>query len=194
MKHNIRKAGGEHDIATLLDLRVEAESWLREAGIAQWTEDYADYAQRVLQGSVMERVAWIIDTFDGVPAGTVTLNGPDRDFWTPDDNPDDALYVMKMIVRREHSGQGLGDAILNWAGHQAKLAGRTWLRLDCRRDNQALHRYYLHRGFEHVRTVWPPPRRTESGALFQRRSGIDVDAPLPAGTERATLQADPERT
>lgn len=71
----------------------------------------------------------------------------------------------------------LGDAILNWASLRAAAAGKKWIRLDTRRDNTGLHRYYLRRGFEHVRTVFPPRWRTESGALFQRPAGSVTETP-----------------
>ena len=87
------------------------------------------------------------------------------DFWLGDPDVDDALYLGKMIVARSHAGRQLGDAIMNWAGEVAHHAGRRWLRLDCRRDNHGLHRYYKDRGFTHLRTVTPDHhvRRTESG-------------------------------
>jgi ribosomal protein S18 acetylase RimI-like enzyme len=186
MRYTIRPATTA-DLDKLMALRSEAETWLREAGIQQWTEDYAEHGHRVLREAVDRGVTWLITAPDGSTAGTVTLNGPDRDFWQPTDTPDDALYVYKMIVARGHGGRGLGDAILNWASHRAEDAGRSWVRLDCRRDNDRLHAYYKARGFEHVRTVWPPPRPTNSGALFQRPTGTTVDGPLAANVERATL-------
>jgi len=186
MRYTIRQATSA-DIDTLMRLRAETEAWLREAGIPQWTEDYAEHGQRILRESIEHGVAWLITAPDRTPAGTVTLNGPDHDFWQPHDDPDDALYVYKMIVTRGHKGQGLGDAILNWASHKAAKVGRSWLRLDCRRDNYRLHAYYKARGFEHIRTVWPPPRPTNSGALFQRKAGTTVDVPLAGDVDRAML-------
>lgn len=186
MRYTIRRATSA-DLDTLMGLRAEAEAWLRAAGIQQWTDDYAEHGHRILRESIKRGVAWLITAPDGSPAGTVTLNGPDRDFWQPDDAPDDALYVYKMIVARGHDGQGLGDAILNWVSHRTAEAGQSWIRLDCRRDNYRLHAYYKARGFEHVRTVWPPPRPTNSGALFQRRAGTTVEASLPAAIERASV-------
>jgi len=186
MRYTIRPATSA-DLDTLMQLRSEAEAWLRQAGIQQWTEDYAEHGHRVLRDAVERGVTWLITTTEGEPVGTVTLNGPDHDFWRDEDKPDDAVYVYKMIVARGHDGRGLGDAILNWSGHKAVEAGRSWVRLDCRRDNYRLHGYYKARAFEHVRTVSPPPRPTNSGALFQRGAGVTADVPLAAGVERATL-------
>jgi len=186
MRYTIRPAT-TYDLDTLMALRSEAETWLRAAGIQQWTEDYAEQGHRVLREAVDRGVTWLVTAPDGSPAGTITLNGPDRDFWRSVDEPDDALYVYKMIVARGHDGCGLGDAVLNWASRKAAEAGRSWVRLDCRRDNYRLHDYYKARGFDHVRTAWLPPRPTNSGALFQRQAGSAVDVPLPADIPRAIL-------
>jgi ribosomal protein S18 acetylase RimI-like enzyme len=189
MRYTIRPATSA-DLDTLMALRSEAEAWLRAAGIQQWTEDYAEHGHRILRDAVDRGVTWLITAPDGSPAGAVTLNGPDLDFWQPADDPGDALYVYKMIVARGHDGIGLGDAILDWASRRAEAAGRSWIRLDCRRDNYQLHAYYKARGFEHVRTVLPPPRPTNSGALFQRQAGCVVDVPTHSSIERAVVIED----
>lgn len=167
----------DNDLASLIALRTEAEAWLHAKGIRQWTDDYFDYARDVLAESVRRRTAWVVE-YDRQVVATVTLNGPDMDFWSPDDVTDPALYLGKMIVARSHAGRDLGGAIMNWASLQAASQGQHWLRIDVRRDNAALHKYYLARGFEHVRTVCPPRRRTESGWLAQRRAGTLTPCPL----------------
>ncbi|MGH3344574.1 MAG: GNAT family N-acetyltransferase, partial [Carbonactinosporaceae bacterium] len=86
--------------------------------------------------------------------------------WTEEELAEPARYVHRMIIDRIYAGQGLGTQILEWVNQQAKQAGARWLRVDVWTDNTGLHRYYLQRGFTHVRTV----RRDDypSGALFQR--------------------------
>lgn len=167
----IRRAAAD-DVDRMLELRAEAEEWLAARGIAQWTPDYDDYARGVLRDSVAAGTAWVLEAPAGEVVGTVSLTDQaDRDFWDEADDLEAALYLGKMIVARAHAGRDLGAAVLNWASRRACDAGRSWVRLDCRRDNELLHKYYLERGFTHVRTVDPPRRRTESGALFQRPAG-----------------------
>jgi GNAT superfamily N-acetyltransferase len=168
--HMIRRARG-YDIAAMHRLRTEAEQWLQAAGIQQWTDDYHDYAREVLRASVHAGSGWIVYGECAAVAATVTVNGPDPDFWDPEDDPQSALYLGKMIVARDHAGLQLGDSIMNWASLRAAAEGKLWTRLDVRRDNHRLHRYYLARGWVYVRTVDPPRRRTESGVLFQRPAG-----------------------
>lgn len=164
----------EPDVLTMIGLRTEAEHWLADAGIRQWTPDYAGYGRAALRASVDDGVAWVVmDQDNDQVAATMSLseNESDRSFWrrVPDVDVDDALYLGKMIVARAYAGRRIGDQILNWATGQAAIAGKRWLRLDARRDNDRLHRYYLARGFVHVATLEPlPGQRTESGWLAQR--------------------------
>lgn len=170
--HIIRPAQLD-DLDAMLDLRVEAERWLRKQGIQQWTPDYDDYARRVLADFVEAGMAWVIDD-DAQVIATVSINEPDPDFWGWSDDQDEALYLSKMIVSRQYAGHDLGGAILNWASQRARADGLRWLRIDVRRDNSALHRYYLAHGFEYVRTYHAPGRRTESGWLAQRPAGLST--------------------
>lgn len=183
------------DLPGILGLRQEAEQWMAAAGIRQWTPDYAEYAHDVFVGWVASGAAWVVDTDEGELAATVSVNTePDLDFWgwLPARNGEHdeihaALYLGKMIVARKHAGRHLGEAILNWATRRARATGRTWIRLDVRRDNIALQRYYLDRGFRHVRTYHAPGRRTESGWLAQRHVQVVTDAGGLALSEAAGL-------
>lgn len=167
MTYTVRPATSD-DLSAMIALRTEAEQWLRDQGITQWTTDYFDYARGVMMASVTEGTAWIVE-LAGEPIATASVSpNADMDFWSPDDDPNSALYLGKMIVARRHAGRDLGSSILNWAGSRATQVGRKWLRIDVRRDNDRLHAYYLQRGFQHVRTVRPINRRTESGWLAQR--------------------------
>lgn len=58
--------------------------------------------------------------------------------------------------------------MLAWAARRATRAGKPLLRLDAWKSNPGLHRYYLSQGFQLVRVVDLPHRR--SGALFERPS------------------------
>ena len=166
------------DYEDLVALRLEAETWLRAAGTDQWSateRGIGDIEKHVTAGRT-----WVVlpDGPGPIPA-TITLNGPDADFWTEDDDPGSGLYVYKLIAARARKGAQLGDALLDFAGEQAEAQGKPWVRLDCWRTNTALHAYYLARHFQHLRTVEVPGRG--SGALFQRpaaeRTGQLVQAP-----------------
>ena len=158
----------------MISLRTEAEQWLREQDVAQWTSDYFDYARSVMTASVDAGVAWVVEAGDEVVATASLSPKADMDFWDDADEPESALYLAKMIVTRAHAGRGLGSSILDWSSRRAHSLDKRWVRIDVRRDNVRLHAYYLRHGFQHVRTVKPEHRRTESGWLAQRRAELQT--------------------
>lgn len=149
------------DVPAILTLRDEASTWLRERGIEQWTADKTDE----ITANVTGGWTWVVEDEHTVIC-SITLRGPDFDFWEAADEPSSGLYIYKAMVARAYAGQDLGGEMLDWAGDLAYRNGYNWLRLDCWRSNTALHRYYERHGFRHVRTVVRSWR--QSGALFQR--------------------------
>lgn len=115
---------------------------------------------------------WLVEE-DGRVIGTITVDDcADEEFWGPEDDPDDALYLHRMVTVREVAGREIGSALLDWASHRAVSLNKRWVRLDAWRSNPELQRYYADRRFQHVRTVRLPHRR--SGALFQRDAGVTL--------------------
>ena len=161
--YTIRRAT-EQDLAALIDLRRYAEHWLRDAGIEQWT-DHARGAAVIRTGIQDGTTRAVVDDQGDIVA-SLTLAGPDPDFWTDADDPESALYLYKFMIGPKGRGTGLGDALLDWASTQAAQQGKTWLRLDCWRTNLGLQGYYTRRGFELLRVVEVTGRN--SGALMQR--------------------------
>lgn len=162
MTWQLRRARAD-EVDAVADMWAEAGRWLATIGSDQW--QYPARRERIAT-SIAAGQCWLLDCGETTLA-TVTLDGhADPEFWTPADEPGRALYVHRMVVRRQAAGAGLGAALLDWAGAQAEAAGRAWLRLDAWRTNEALRRYYEAQGFTLVRVVDLPHRR--SGALYQR--------------------------
>nr|MDT0519886.1 GNAT family N-acetyltransferase [Streptomyces sp. DSM 41633] len=156
----------EDELGTVTALWGQAAEWLNNRGIDQW--QYAPREERIA-ANIAAGECYLVEDGD-VAIATITLDRfADSEFWTEEEAAQPALYVHRMVVRRDVSGGELGSAMLDWASEQAKAAGLEWLRLDAWRDNNALQEYYLGRGFEHVRTVKAEGR--SSGALFQRAAG-----------------------
>ncbi|MEU6277739.1 GNAT family N-acetyltransferase [Streptomyces populi] len=139
-----------HDLTKLLAFRQEAAAWLRGLGSDQWSRPYP--ADKLLATIEAGTVFMLRDGH--ATAGTITLT-PDAEagLWTNDELVEPSMFVNKLTVAREYAGQDLGGRLLDWAGDRADRAGAQWLRLDAWTTNEALQRYYLAHGFNHVRTV-----------------------------------------
>ncbi|MEU3189479.1 GNAT family N-acetyltransferase [Streptomyces sp. NPDC006992] len=167
------------EAASLMRLRIEAEEWLAAAGIDQWrSPGFRDRALAKWDADIEDGRTWVTVTGSDEIAGTVTLARPDLDFWRPSDQPDAALYVAKLITRRQFAGQKLGGRILDWVGAAARARDLPWVRLDVWRSNAKLQDYYRKEGFKHVRTEAPDHRL--SGWMAQRPASVVMhpEAPL----------------
>ncbi|GAA0945667.1 GNAT family N-acetyltransferase [Nonomuraea longicatena] len=174
----LRKAGPA-DLQGVLSLLADTAKWLHSRGVRQWPRE--GFGPERIAPLIEERVLYLVDDelrfldpdAAGRPVATIALDGhADPEFWSPADEPAQALYVHKLAVARLWSGTGLGGALLDWAGGAAHEAGLRWLRLDCAKANARLQAYYARSGFRHVRTVDLPHRA--SGALFQRTAAASL--------------------
>ncbi len=138
------------DLPKLLAFRQEAAGWLSELGSDQWSRPYP--ADRLLATIESGTVFMVRD--GEVTAATITLTpDPEAGLWSEQELSEPSLFINKLTVARTHASQNLGGRLLDWAGDRAFRAAVKWLRLDAWTTNEALQRYYLRQGFEHVRTV-----------------------------------------
>lgn len=139
------------DLAALLAFRKEAAGWLSALGTDQWSRPYP--ADR-LAATIAAGAVFMVRDKDGMTAATITLTtAAENGLWGADELAEPSVFVNKLTVARANGGQNLGGRLLDWAGDRAFRAGAKWLRLDAWTTNEALQRYYIRQGFEHVRTV-----------------------------------------
>ncbi|WP_179166811.1 GNAT family N-acetyltransferase [Streptomyces sp. CB03238] len=144
----------------------EAAGWLKSKGVDQW--QYPANKDKIAQD--IDHLHAYVAGRGADYLGTITVDTfADPEFWLPDDAPDSALYAHRIIVRPTADVAELGTALLDWASEKAAQFNKAWLRVDAWKTNAKLGRYYESQGFEHVRTVDLPHRR--SGALYQRPAG-----------------------
>jgi len=78
--------------------------------------------------------------------GTFTLNYTDpfdQMLWEDlVDDWSDAVYLHRLVVKREYKGYGLGPKALTFAEQEGLRKGKHYLRLDCMADNKLLKAYY----------------------------------------------------
>lgn len=157
------RAAHPDELEVVEALLIEASKWLASRGIDQW--QYPPHRDRIIKA--IERGECFLAFRKGQPVGTIQVDDyADPEFWKEEDHPEDAVYVHRMAVSRSTAGRKVGTELLDWAARQAADAGKSMLRLDAWKTNRRLHQYYLGMGFEFVRIVDLPHRK--SGALFQR--------------------------
>lgn len=167
---HVRQAVGEADIVEVADMWNRSAAWLRRRGLDQWQYPvkWENIRRTAANGTL-----WLVTTTSDSPAvGTITVQSKADPYWLPSDNPDNALYIHRMVVDEGARGIELGSALLDWAARRARRAGKSWLRLDAWKSNAALHQYYLDRGFSLVRIDDNPA--DPSGACFQRPASVEL--------------------
>jgi ribosomal protein S18 acetylase RimI-like enzyme len=175
MKRNFRiRPAGPDDMPDILGLIGSAAAWLKKyKATDQWDMPWPnrdDRDARVAQG-IHDRLTWMVETSSGTLAGTMTCREHGNEMlWTPAELDEPAVYVSRLVVGRGFAGQGIGAALLDWAGqHGSHEWLARWMRVDVWTTNLALQGYYKGQGFEHLRTLefenyWDYP----SAALFQK--------------------------
>jgi GNAT superfamily N-acetyltransferase len=148
---NVR-AAAVSEAELVADLIDKATLWVQELGFPQWP---LPFPRREIAAAI-ERTEVYVAEMDGEAVGTITILLDDPVFWG--ERPPDALYVHKLAVRRDRAGRGIGAALVEWAATRARAAGRSYLRLDCLRDDPGIRAYYERLGFEHRGDVDDPAR------------------------------------
>ena len=166
------RPAGPADVETVLETLTEAARWERSNGLPHpWPIPFP--VERVTP-SLARGELFVVESLDGRPLGTVTLQWEDLPFWGA--RPPDGGYVHRLAVRRAVSGLGLGGRILEWAATSVRARGRSFLRLDCLTSAQRLVAFYESLGFRRVGEA------TVGGldcTLFERRVGPPGDPIVP---------------
>ncbi|TDQ42866.1 GNAT family N-acetyltransferase [Aureibacillus halotolerans] len=126
---------------------LEAVQWLNDEDKAMWT------IEDVSKGHILKQYAleeMYIGFVQGTPAATIVLQEIDRFFW-PNESKGDSLFLHKLCVRRQFSGQGLASCMIDFAKNEARKQNKAFLRLDCAADRPALCAFYEANGFKKVR-------------------------------------------
>ncbi|MEM8936420.1 MAG: GNAT family N-acetyltransferase [Pseudomonadota bacterium] len=139
------------------DVLLSAGTLLRQSGGFGWDED--EFTEERLTTWVRAREG-IIARRSGAVVGAALLQWARADLWRDFQNSD-AGFLNKLAVARRVRGNGIGDAIINWAVDQVRARNRKYLRLDCG-PWPKLCSFYRRLGFEELDRV------EINGAVFVR--------------------------
>lgn len=156
------------DMPVIIGLIREAAEWLRTKNTNQWARPWPDQAalNNRVRAAIAEGTSWIC--WDGItPAATITADPQEDPYWSEVDPDEPSVYVHRLVVSRKYAGEGLGAALLDWAGQSAKREhGARWIRLSAWTTNHGLHEYYRRHGFRFI--GFHPDESYPSRARFQR--------------------------
>ena len=172
------------DMETIIGLINDARAWLPSKGTDQWAEPWPNPAARdarVLRDLKAGRT-WLVHEDGGdAPVATITCSDRgNRRLWTAEEQLASAVYIARLIVRRNRAGERIGEALIDWAGARGvRCWSAEWIRIDVWTTNEALRNYYEKRGFHHYRVCkFNDDEYYPSAALFQKPTAeIDPESP-----------------
>ncbi|WP_456274587.1 GNAT family N-acetyltransferase [Bacillus sp. AK031] len=143
---SLRKAA-EKDLDQVLQLLVGAAEWLQTKDTSQWDyyiSDLEGNTEEVLE-SIQRQNTYILEK-DGESAASVTLeNHPnewDCEIWAEEAERKDVIYLHRLVVKRSLSGNGVGNALMEWAKEEARRRDKKYIHFDCLASNKGLNNYY----------------------------------------------------
>lgn len=171
----------ENDHDAIVGLIEAAAEWLRKAKHTdQWAQPWRseeDRSDRIRRDLAAGKTRILRDNHTGAPVATITADPEDYPIWPAARLREPAVYVRRLVVRRDYAGRKIGAALLDWAGLTALRQYRAqWIRVDVWRTNKELHTYYERLGFVPQGNSSDP--NYPSGALFQK-STHEVSVPGP---------------
>jgi GNAT superfamily N-acetyltransferase len=124
----------------------EVAAWGEAKGFPSWTAGSFTGPESVgisrLRGDIANGGLYLIWRGER-PIGTLSLLDNDPMFWP--DAGDEAMYLHRFAVSR--GAAGAGRHAVRWCLREAQRRGRSYVRLDCLRDNPGIRRYYESFGF-----------------------------------------------
>lgn len=134
------------DMSAMLRLIRQVVPLMNAAGNYQWTSDYPNEA--VFQQDIARQHLWVAE-LDGELAGVAAFT-QDQDAGYTDadwDAAEPALVTHRLAVAPTAQGQGVAQALLQQAEHEARALGLRTLRVDTNSENAATQRLFPKLGY-----------------------------------------------
>ena len=154
------------DVSDVARVMEEASRFKRSQGDGVWGEKPITNEEVT---SLLNSGNLYVYKIDGTIAASVLLADSDERMWGVEEGSDGtAIYMHRLCVGNDFRGQQVGLRVTDLADEQAKLTGKTKLRLDCPYDNPRLCEQYVQMGFSEVR------RYDQPKSAVNRNPDIDV--------------------
>lgn len=132
-----------NDIEGIIEVLRERVEWLKTNKIRQWGDYYVrdKYNHEYFCKAMNEHQLYVLKSKDEV-VGVFLLKGSDEVYWQDGAK---AYYIHHLAVKVGY--KGLGKEMLDFIFKKAKEDGKDFVRLDCKKDNDMLNKYYQNIGF-----------------------------------------------
>ncbi len=136
------------DIPRLIEVYSDAAKLKFSKGDSLWGEH--PYSKEEIKLMVANR-NFFVALINNLIVGSFELTDSDLRMWPVDGGAKNlAIYLHSLATSNYSRGAGIGKEILAWIEDYARSKGLKYIRLDCSRNNLALHNYYLKQGFQDV--------------------------------------------
>lgn len=132
----------KEDIQAIMHILEERCNWFKENGIDQWANNYLEKYNEDYFNDVMKNHKLYVVKQKNKVIGVFLLKENDKIYWN---NEDFAYYIHHLATKIGYTG--IGTKILNFIEKLAKENSKKYIRLDCKKSNVELNRYYQKQGF-----------------------------------------------
>ncbi|MCB2362210.1 GNAT family N-acetyltransferase [Clostridium estertheticum] len=134
------------DVETAISIMKEVTKWGRSVGLNVWKDEHL-IREKLLVG--INEDAFYIGKVSADNACCMILQWDDVLFW-PKAKENEAGYIHKLCVRREYSGIGLSQKMVEFAIAECRKRNIGYLRLDTGFNKKKLCNLYESLGFKFV--------------------------------------------
>jgi len=132
--------------ATAIAIMNQVAAWCETKQYNMW-KPHELTLEVLLQNRTRDH--FYVATSKGEPIAAMILDWQDPKFW-PDCPANDAVYLHKLCVLPNFTGNGISGAMVDFARQICRINSKNYLRLDTGADHPKLCAMYQRLGFRHV--------------------------------------------
>ena len=132
------------DIVAIMNILEERCTWFKENGIDQWANNYLGRYNKDYFNDVMKNHKLYVVKQENKVIGVFLLKEDDKTYWNNDDS---AYYIHHLATKIGYTG--IGTKIIEFIEKLAKENSKKYIRLDCKKNNNELNKYYQNQGFKY---------------------------------------------
>jgi ribosomal protein S18 acetylase RimI-like enzyme len=136
------RIAAEQDLSLALKLLKEAAETLKDKGINQWTfwQDPSEEKINWIKQGFENNEFYFVENLENELVAMFRLMSEDELYWGK--QTQDARYIHSLVVRKQFSGQQIGQQIMQQIESNLIERNVFILRLDCNASSKGLCAYY----------------------------------------------------